>query len=48
MIRDVNMPFNVNEFFKEFIKYIITLLLNIFSDYNQVLLVLKSKNLITF
>ena len=30
MIRDVNMPFNVNEFFKEFIKYIITLLLNIF------------------
>jgi len=44
MIRDVNMPFNVNEFFKEFIKYIITLLLNIFLNYNQVLLTLKNKD----
>jgi hypothetical protein len=44
MIRDVNIPFNVNEFFKEFIKYIITLLLNIFLNYNQVLLTLKNKD----
>jgi hypothetical protein len=34
IIYDANISFNINKFFKEFIKYIVASLLNIFSDYN--------------
>jgi hypothetical protein len=33
-IRDANMPPNINKFSKEFTKYIVALLLNIFLGYN--------------
>jgi hypothetical protein len=42
------MPSNINKFFKEFTRYIITLLLNIFLGYNQAILTLKSKDLTMF
>jgi hypothetical protein len=34
MIRNANMPLNINKFSKEFTKYVVALLLNIFLGYN--------------
>ena len=36
IIRDVNLSFNVEKFLKQFVNMLITLLINFFSDYNQV------------
>ncbi len=48
IVRDINLPPSINEFFEEFIKYIIAFLIDFFSDYNQIKLNKKNKNLITF
>src|SRR6266498_786940 len=48
IIRDINLPPFINEFSKEFAEYIITFLINFFSDYNQIKLDKKSRNLTTF
>jgi hypothetical protein len=42
------MPPNINKFSKEFTRYIVASLLNIFSGYNQALLALKSRDLTAF
>jgi hypothetical protein len=34
IIRDANMPPNIDKFAKEFAKYVVALLLNIFLGYN--------------
>jgi hypothetical protein len=34
IIRNANIPLNINKFFKEFTGYIMALLLNIFLGYN--------------
>jgi len=47
-IRDANLPPSINEFFKEFAKCIIAFLIDFFSNYNQIKLDKKSKDLITF
>jgi hypothetical protein len=48
IIRDANMPPNINEFSKEFTRYIVALLLNIFSGYNQAILALRSRDITAF
>ena len=47
-IRNANLPPSVNEFSEKFTKYIITSLIDFFSDYNQIKLNKKSRNLTTF
>ncbi len=46
IIRDTNLPPSINEFFKEFTKYIIASLIDFFSDYNQIELNKKNRDLI--
>ena len=48
IIRDVNLPFNIKEFLKKFASMLITSLINFFSDYNQITLAEKCRNLTTF
>src|SRR6266498_1048025 len=48
IIRDVNLPPSVNEFFKEFAGYIIASLIDFFSDYDQIKLDKKNRDLTTF
>ena len=48
IIRDVNLSFNVEKFFKEFADMLITLLINFFFDYDQITFVKKCRNLTTF
>ena len=48
IIRDVNLSFNVEKFLKEFVNMLITSLIDFFSDYDQITLVEKCRNLITF
>ena len=48
MLRDANLPPLVDEFLKEFIEYIAALLIDFFSRYNQLGLVLKSRDIIMF
>ena len=48
IVRDVNLPPFVNEFFKEFIRYIIAFLINFFSGYDQIEFDKKSRDLIAF
>jgi hypothetical protein len=48
MIRNINMPPNIDKFSKEFTKCIVASLLNIFLGYNQALLALKSRDLTAF
>jgi hypothetical protein len=47
-IRDANMPPNVDEFSEEFTGCVVTSLLDIFSDYDQALLALRSRDLTAF
>src|SRR6266536_2921169 len=48
IIRDINFPPSINEFFEEFTKYIITFLIDFFSGYDQIELDKKSRDLIAF
>jgi len=48
IVRDTNLPPSVDEFFKEFVEYIIVFLINFFSGYNQIKLDEKSRDLIAF
>ena len=48
IIRDVNLPPSINEFFKKFVRYVIAFLIDFFSNYNQIKLDKKSRDLITF
>ena len=47
-VRDTNLPPSVNEFFKEFTRYVIVFLIDFFSGYNQIELNKKNRDLITF
>ena len=46
--RDVNLLLLINEFIKEFTNYYIISLVDLYSNYNQILLYFKSKDLIIF
>jgi hypothetical protein len=46
--RDANLPPSINEFLDEFIGYYITSLVDLYSGYNQMLLHLKSRDLMAF
>ena len=48
IIRDVNLPFNVEKFSKEFVNMLITSLIDFFSDYDQITFVEKCRNLTIF
>ncbi len=48
IIRDGNLSPTINEFLEEFNNYIITSLIDFFSDYNQVELDERSKDLTSF
>ena len=48
IIKNINLPPSINEFFEEFIKYIIVSLIDFFSSYDQIKLDEKSRNLTTF
>ena len=48
IIRDVNLLFNVEKFLKKFADMLITSLINFFSDYDQVTLAEKCRNLTIF
>ncbi len=48
IIKDANLPPSVDEFFKEFIRYIIAFLINFFSGYDQIEFDKKSRDLIAF
>ena len=48
VIRNVNLSFNIKKFLKEFANMLITLLINFFFDYDQVMLVEKCRDLTTF
>ena len=48
IVNDTNLPPSINEFFKKFTKYIIAFLIDFFSNYKQIKLNKKSKNLTTF
>ena len=47
-IKNTNLPPSINEFFKEFAKYIIASLIDFFSSYNQIKLDKRSWDLTTF
>ena len=48
IVRDVNLPPFVNEFFEKFVGCVIVFLIDFFSGYNQIKFDKKSKDLITF
>ncbi len=48
IVKDINLPPSVDEFSKKFISYIITSLIDFFSNYNQIKLDKKSRDLTTF
>ena len=48
IIHDVNLSFNVEKFLKKFVSILITSLIDFFSDYDQVTLAEKCRNLIIF
>src|SRR6266536_6541219 len=48
IIRDINLPPFINEFFEEFTGYIIVFLIDFFSSYDQIELNKRSRDLITF
>ena len=47
-IKDINLPPSVNEFFKKFAGYIIASLIDFFSDYDQIKLNKKNRDLTAF
>ncbi len=48
IIRDADLPPSVDEFFEEFVRYIIAFLIDFFSGYNQIKFNEKGKDLTTF
>ena len=48
IIRDVNLPFNVEKFSKEFARMCVVFLINFFFEYNQIILIKKFRDLIAF
>ena len=48
MLRDTNLPPLVDKFLEEFIEYIMALLIDFFSRYNQLGLALKSRDITAF
>ena len=48
IIQDINSSFNVEEFSKEFAKMYVIFLIDFFSEYDQMILIEKSRNLIVF
>ena len=48
IIRNINMPFNIKEFSKEFAKIYVVFLINVFFEYDQMILIEKSENLTIF
>src|SRR6266536_2168853 len=48
IIRDVNLPPSIDEFFEEFAGCVIAFLIDFFSGYDQIELDEKSRDLITF
>ena len=48
IIRDVNLSFNVEKFLKKFANMLIMSLIDFFSDYDQITLVEKCRNLTIF
>ena len=48
IIRDVNLLFNIEKFSKKFTKICVVFLIDFFFEYDQVILIEKSRNLIMF
>src|SRR6266511_5881101 len=48
IVRDANLPLFINEFSEEFVGYVIVFLIDFFSDYDQIELNKKSRDLTTF
>ena len=48
ILRDANLPLLVDKFLEEFIEYIMALLIDFFSRYNQLGLALKSRDITAF
>ena len=48
IIRDVNLSFNVEEFVKEFAKMCVAFLIDFFSEYDQIILIEKFRDLTAF
>ena len=48
MIRNINLPSNIKEFLKEFKKICVVFLINFFSEYDQIILIEKSRDLTAF
>ena len=48
IIRNINLPFNVKKFSKEFANMLITSLIDFFFDYDQITLAKKCRDLTTF
>jgi hypothetical protein len=48
ILKDTNLPPLVDKFLEEFIGYIMALLINFFSRYNQLGLALKSRDITVF
>ena len=48
IIRDVNLPSNVEEFLKEFAEMCVAFLINLFFEYDQVILTEKFRDLTAF
>ena len=48
IIRDVNLSFNVEKFLKEFARICVAFLINFFFEYDQVILIEKSRDLTAF
>ena len=48
IIRNINLPFNFKEFSKEFAKMYVAFLINFFFEYDQMILIEKSRDLTVF
>ena len=48
IIRDVNLSSNVEDFSKEFAKMCVVFLIDFFFEYDQIILIEKSRDLIAF
>ncbi len=48
IVKDINLPPSLNEFFEEFVGCIIIFLIDFFSGYDQIKLDEKSRDLTTF
>ena len=48
IIQNVNLALNIEKFLKKFIKICVAFLIDFFFEYNQMILIEKSRNLIAF